>query len=153
METRLPTPMTARVYVNLPEGKSWSFRWASWARNLQDFGNLIVRWPSWPSWPAEGKGDGKGANRSGTNGALDRQNDRRNSALPKAAGIAPQARWDEMGWDGMRWDEMGWDGMRWDEMGWDGMRWDEMGWDGMRCFNHAMNLNKSHLTQKMFKMF
>lgn len=38
----------------------------------------------------EGKGDGKGANRSGTNGALDRQNDRRNSALPKAAGIAPQ---------------------------------------------------------------
>ena len=60
------------------------------------FWNLIVRWPS---WPAEGKGDGKGANRSGTNGALDRQNDRRNSALPKAAGIAPQARWDEMGWD------------------------------------------------------
>ena len=87
------------------------------------FWNLIVRWPS---WPAEGKGDGKGANRSGTNGALDRQNDRRNSALPKAAGIAPQA------------------------------RWDEMGWDGMRCFNHAMNLIKSHLTQnfsRCFKMF
>ena len=75
---------------------------------------------------AEGKGDGKGANRSGTNGALDRQNDRRNSALPKAAGIAPQARWDE------------------------GRRLVSIG------FNHDMNVNKSYPTQggsRGFKMF
>lgn len=40
---------------------------------------------------AEGKGDGKGANRSGTNGALERQGDRRSSAVPKLGGLPPQA--------------------------------------------------------------
>lgn len=39
----------------------------------------------------QGKGDGKGANRSGTNGALERQGDRRSSVAPKAAGAPPQA--------------------------------------------------------------
>eukprot|EP00438_Fugacium_kawagutii_P004740 Skav210690 [mRNA] locus=scaffold346:144481:146248:+ [translate_table: standard] len=44
-----------------------------------------------PDYIVYGKGDGKGANRSGTNGALERQGDRRSSAVPKLGGLPPQA--------------------------------------------------------------